>query len=181
MAAAEQKKDGPGTETGLADGEKKKPNILLIFVGVLVFLLVVAVGGFIGYTRLPAVVATHVGVGDGVLLEEQRVTRRMEVKDVINLEPFLVNLADPEGFRFLRVTFQLGMTEKLKAELTPGSMEVAIIRDTIISLLMAKMSEEIMTTEGKEALREEIRHIVNERYPQNRVAEVYIVDFLIQF
>jgi len=33
-----------------------------------------------------------------------------------------------------------------------------------------------MTTEGKEKLREEIRILINDRYPENRVAEVFIID-----
>jgi len=169
--------DNPGTEIDLVAGEKKRPNILLIIVGLLVFLLVVAVGGFVGYTQLPGVVS---GITGGGQVVEQRV-RRLEVKDVIVLEPFLVNLADMDDIRFLRATFQLGMAEILKAELDKNSKEMAAIRDSIISLLTAKASDEIMTTEGKENLREEIRVLVNERYTQNRVAEVFIVDFVIQF
>jgi len=168
--------DNPGTEIDLAAGEKKRPNILLIIVGLLVFLLVVAVGGFVGYTQLPGVVAGITGGGSVVV--EQRV-RRLEVKDIIILEPFLVNLADIDDIRFLRASFQLGMAEKLKVEL--DSMGMASIRDSIISVLCAKTSDEIMSTDGKDNLREEIRVLVNERYPQNRVAEVFIVDFVVQF
>jgi flagellar FliL protein len=167
--------DNPGTETGSLAGEKKGPGLLLIIVGALIFLLVVAVGGFVGYTQLPKAVAGL--TGDGVV--EQRVVR-LEVKDLIILEPFLVNLADVGEVRFLRATFQLGMTEKLKEPLAKESMEMAAIRDSIISLLCAKTSDQIMTTEGKDSLREEIRVLVNERYPKNRVAEVFIVDFVIQ-
>jgi flagellar FliL protein len=169
--------DNPGAEIGLLAGEKKRPNILLIIVGLLVFLLVVAVGGFIGYTRLPGVVAGITGNGAVV---EQRV-RRLEVKDMIVLEPFVVNLADIDDVLFLRATFQLGMAEKMKEELDKNSMGMATIRDSIISLLCAKTSNQIMTAEGKEALREEIRVLINERYPQNRVAEVFIGEFLVQY
>ena len=105
MAATEQKKDNPGTETDPTDGEKKKPNILMIAVGLLIFLLVVAVGGFVGYTQLPQVVAGMTGAGDGTIVI-QTGTAHPESKDIITLEPFLVNLAD---ITFLRATFQLGM------------------------------------------------------------------------
>ena len=86
-----------------------------------------------------------------------------------------------DDVRFLRATLQLGMSEKLKAVPDKNSMEIAAIRDTIVSLLSSKNSDDIMTADGKENLREEIRVIVNERIPKNRVAEVFIVDFVIQF
>jgi len=168
--------DNQGTETGLTIGEKKKPGFLLIIVGLLVFLLVVAIGGFLGYTRLPQVVA---GLTGEATVVEQRV-RRLETRDIIPLEPFLVNLADIDDVRFLRTTIQLGMAEKLKAELSKDSIEIATIRDSIISLLSSKRADQIMTPEGKDNLREEIRVLINERFPQNRVAEVFIVDFVVQ-
>jgi len=168
--------DKPGTEIGLTVGEKTRPNILLIAVGVLVFLLVVAVGGFLGYTKLPGIVAGVTGGGD---VMEQRV-RRIEVKSIIPLDQFLVNLADMDDIRYLRATFQLGMADELKVELDRNSKEMAIIRDSIITLLSSKTSDEIMTTDGKEKLREEIRVLINDRYPENRVAEVFIIDFVVQ-
>jgi len=170
--------DNPDTEIGLVAGEKKKPNFLLIIVGVLIFLLVVAVGGFIGYTRLPSIVSDISGNTQGV---EQKVSRRLEVKGIISLDPFFVNLADIDDIRFLRATLQLGMAEKLNAELEKNSIEMATIRDVIGDVLSSKTSDQVMTSSGKENLREEIRVIINDRLPKNRVAEVFIVDFAVQF
>jgi len=171
--------DNPDTETSPVTIEKKGPGILLIIVGVLVFLLVVAVGGFVGYTQLPKVAAKY--SGDGAPVTEQRVNR-LEVKEILTLEPFLVNLADEDDIRFLKATFQLGMAEVLKPEQRDAnSMEIATIRDSILSLLCSKTADHIATAEGKETLREEIRVTINERLPKNRIAEVFIVDFVIQF
>ncbi|MDR0311626.1 MAG: flagellar basal body-associated FliL family protein [Acidobacteriota bacterium] len=164
--------DNPGTEIGLTDIQKKKPNILLIAVGILIFLLVVAVGGFVGYTQLPK------AVGEPAVVEQKVV--RLEVNDVITLAPFLVNLADADDIRFLKAEFRLGMLEKPKVPLEADSKEIAAVRDAIISLLSSKTAEQVITAEGKEALREEIRVLVNERLPKNRVSEVYIVDFVVQ-
>jgi flagellar FliL protein len=171
MAATEN----PGTEIGSLV-EKKGPNLLLIIAGILVFLLVVAVGGFVGYTKLPKAVA---GMTGETILEKKVV--RLETKAVIALEPFLVNLADADYDRFLKAEFRLGMTEVLKVPLESDSVEITTIRDAIVRLLSSKTSDEIMTNEGKEILCEEMRLLVNERIPKNRVAKVFIVDFLIQF
>ena len=152
------------------------PRIFLIVVGILIFLLVVAVGGFVGYTQLPKVIpGAGAGPEKGAVVEEKVI--RLETKDLIALDPFTVNLKDSG---FLVAEFKLGMNEKLKAPIEKDSMEVAAIRDSIISLLSSKTSDEIMTAEGKDTLREEIRVIVNDRYPKNRVAEVYIISFVVQ-
>ena len=167
--------DNSGTEIGLLAGESKGPRILLIIVGVLVFLLVVAVGGFVGYTQLPKAVS---GVAGNVV--EQKVVR-LEVNDIINLDPFVVNLSDANGASgYLKAEFRLGMTEKVSPPLEKDSIAIVTIRDAIVRLLSSKTADEIMTADGKESLCEEIRVLVNERYPKNRVAEVFIVDFVIQ-
>lgn len=170
--------DNPGTVMSSLSGAKKRPNILLIVVGILVFLLVVAVGGFLGYTRLPGVVAKHAG-NDTVA--QQNVKKRLETKDIIVLDQFTVNLADKDVERYLVADFRLGMAEKLKEPLDKNSAEVSGIRDSIIRLLSSKTAEQIQTPEGKDALCEEIRLIVNERFVKNRVAEVLINSFLIQY
>ena len=61
-----------------------------------------------------------------------------------------------------------------------NSIEIATIRDAVITLLCSKSSDEIMAPEGKENLRDEIRAVINERMHRNRVAEVFIVDFVVQ-
>ena len=165
--------DNPGEEIGLVAGEKKRPIILLVIVGLLVLLLVgAAVGVFVIRKQLQ-----DVTTGGGEVVEQR--VKRIETKGIISLEQFMVNLADIGGTRFLRATFQLGMAEELKIPLDKDSKEIVTIRDGIISLLCSKSSDDIASTEGKEALREEIRVIVNERYPQNRVAEVFITEFIV--
>ena len=168
--------DNMGPEIGAMKSDKKGPSILLIIVGVLIFLLVVAVGGFVGYTQLPKTVS---GLTGNEVVEKKVV--RLEVKDIISLEPFLVNLADSDDIRFLRAEFKLGMAELVKTPLESNSKEIAMIRDSIIRLLKSKTSDEINASEGTDTLCEEIRVIVNEHFTQNRVAKVLIGDYVIQY
>jgi flagellar protein FliL len=106
-------------------------------------------------------------------------SRHSRVKSVIVLDPFLVNLADPYDARFVKTTFYLGLPESSKGA-ESSTATIAAIRDAIISLLSSKMADEILTTEGKETLREEIRLKVNQVATSLQVVEVYIVDFVIQ-
>jgi flagellar FliL protein len=104
---------------------------------------------------------------------------KKEVKATLNLDPFLVNLADKEEVRFVKVTFQLGLEEAPK-ESSGHGVFIAQTRDAIISLLGSKTSEQILTTEGKEKLRAEVRDRVNAFLHEGKVVEVYIVDFVVQ-
>jgi flagellar protein FliL len=102
-----------------------------------------------------------------------------QVKATLALDPFLVNLADKDEIRFVKTTFQLGLAEEPKEEAKSGAA-IAAIRDSIISLLSSKTAEQILTTEGKDILREEIRSRVRSVAPHINVLEVYIVDFVVQ-
>ena len=101
------------------------------------------------------------------------------VKATLPLDPFLVNLADTDQIRFVKTTFQLGLAEVPKEE-GKDPVAIAAIRDSIISLLSSKKAEQILTPEGKETLRQEIRSRVNALSPKTKVLEVYIVDFVVQ-
>jgi len=102
-----------------------------------------------------------------------------QVKDTLALEPFLVNLADQDEVHFAKTTFQLGLGEKAKEE-AKNSVAVAAIRDSIISLLSSKKAEQILSPQGKEELRKEIRTRVDHLPPMLQVAEFFIVDFVVQ-
>ena len=100
------------------------------------------------------------------------------VKATLLLDPFLVNLADSGDSRFVKGTFQLGLAKKMGDE-DEAAIAVAAMRDSIISLLSSKTSDQILTIQGKEKLREEIRQRVN-AVSRTKILEVYIVDFVVQ-
>lgn len=104
--------------------------------------------------------------------------QKTEVNAVVELSPFLVNLADKDTIYYLKATFQLG-TALEDEETVKTNVVMSAIRDTIISLLSAKTSDQILSTEGKSKLREEIRNRINAVLPKGRVHEVYIVDFVV--
>ncbi len=115
-------------------------------------------------------------------LQENRTARTGgEVKSTLNLEPFLVNLADPQSVRFVKVTFQLGLTEE-KEEFIKNPIAIAATRDAIITLLSSKTSDQILTVQGKENLRREVRDRVNGVVTGSkaRVQDVYIVELVVQ-
>ena len=59
---------------------------------------------------------------------------------------------------------------------------IAATRDAIISLLSTKTSDQILTVEGKDKLRREVRERVNAFFAGSKakVQDVYIVEFVVQ-
>lgn len=105
---------------------------------------------------------------------------KLESKSTVALEPFLVNLADRDAVRFVKVAFQLGMvTEKGSDEFTSNRAVVAATRDSVISLLSTMSSDQILSPEGKSRLREQLKKKVNS-LSEAKVADVYIVEFVVQ-
>ncbi len=125
--------------------------------------------------------ATETGKAGAGAVTGARPGKAEEAKVAASLDPFLVNLADPQAVRFVKVTFQLGMTGESE-EFSKNPIAIAAARDAIISLLSAKTSEQILTVEGKNKLREEVRERVNTLLSasKTRVQNVYIVEFVVQ-
>ncbi len=95
---------------------------------------------------------------------------------VLPLETFIVNLQVKGSF--LRTTIQLEFADPQ----LPHTIESDIpkIKDAIIRTLSSKSSSEILTVEGKDKLRGEIRDSVNDMLGSEEVTQVYFTEFIIQ-
>ncbi len=105
------------------------------------------------------------------------------VKAVMHLEPFVVNLADTEDNRFLRVGIDLGLGKPLPAKEGKGGegdVPVARIRDCILAVLTTWHSDALLAPEGKDKLKDELIHALRDRVPELGAKEVYFTDFLVQ-
>ena len=163
-------------------------KVLLILVG-LVLLLVLVMGGgmFMIYTKLPsaspkaAVPETEAGAE---AISEK--AKPEEIGAVVSVDTFIVNLADPGGNRYLRVTMDLELVGKpadKSAGKTAGdelAKRMPQIRDAILMILSTKRYSDISTTEGKTALREEILNAVNSLLASSQISRIYFKEFVIQ-
>lgn len=96
--------------------------------------------------------------------------------NLVALPAFVVNLADPNARRYLKIVLDVEMTSN--PELVEANM--AKIRDSLLLLLSSKTSEELATVAGKITLRKEIVDRLNQALGQSKVARVYFTDFVIQ-
>jgi flagellar FliL protein len=94
------------------------------------------------------------------------------------LDTFIVNLADQERSRYLRVTMDLELaapadTEKLNQRLPQ-------VRDRILMLLPSKRFADISSIEGKTALRDEMIGKLNGLFSRSVITDIFFTEFVVQ-
>ena len=79
---------------------------------------------------------------------------------IYNMEPFIVNLADQNQARYLKIRISLESKEvKVNEEY---EKRLPQLRDTILTILSSKSYKEIFDSEGKKKLRDEITSKINQ-------------------
>ena len=109
------------------------------------------------------------------------VAEQIENWAALPLDPFVVNLADADAARYLRIRISLMIDDK--AELSHVEENKALqlkLRDVILQMLTQKTSRELIGEEGKNKLREEIRLKVSTFFKKPKVVDVMFTDFVIQ-
>jgi flagellar basal body-associated protein FliL len=98
------------------------------------------------------------------------------VKSVLHLDPFVLNLVDPDERSYLRVGIDLGLENERKNDNPP----VALVRDVILGVLTRCSPKDVLTEEGKARLKQELLTALQQRAPQLGVQEIYFTEFLVQ-
>ncbi|MBF0627708.1 MAG: flagellar basal body-associated FliL family protein [Magnetococcales bacterium] len=139
---------------------------------------------------------------------EQKAKKPEEMVGVMfKLDPFVVNLNEPKGNRYLKTTIQLEMDDGGKKS-EPGKGEKKEeagghgggaagggskspleqelerrkpqLQDVILALLTSKSSRELQALEGKFRLREELLARINALLVNGSITRVYFTEFVIQ-
>ena len=96
----------------------------------------------------------------------------------MKLAPFIVNLRDNSGRRYLKLSITLELASSSSA--SDIDRQEAKIRDSIIVLLSSKTYAEIGTVEGKYQLRDEVVLRINQFLDEKPVKTAYFTEFVIQ-
>lgn len=94
------------------------------------------------------------------------------------MEPFIVNLADNSGERYLKAVVQLEVSEQENATVMDSLKPK--FRDCVLDILTAKSATELMDLNGKQRLRDDIASRLNKYLPKGRIVRVYFTEFVIQ-
>jgi flagellar FliL protein len=96
----------------------------------------------------------------------------------LELEPFLVNLADPGGSHYLKTTLTLELDDRGAADWI--NARLPRVRDRVLLLLSSKESAELLSAEGKFRLRDDVQRAINDMMGRTRVSAVYLTEFVVQ-
>jgi flagellar FliL protein len=159
-----------------------------------------ALGGSLGKVALIVVVVVISSIGGGVVSwvlivqtgmlpqtagshdpENADIREMMENGAVVGLDPFVVNLADTDAPRYLRVTISLLVDDRNEVEeVVENATMLSKTRDVILKTLSRKRSDEIIDEEGKNHLRTEILERLEPYYEEPRIVDVMFTEFVIQ-
>ena len=171
---AEEGAEGHGQQEG-EEQPSKGGMLKWIIIGV-VALVVLGGGGFAGYwffLRSPAPASAKAdahgkpGAGGAAV-----------AGPIIPLTPFIVNLADPGGRRYLKITVELELDKKEGEAEFKG--RVPEIRDQIIQALTSKTFQQVQGVAGKTVLREELTARMNTILKVSKIKNIYFTEFVVQ-
>jgi flagellar FliL protein len=156
-------------------GKKRKRGLLLIL-GVFLFLGVGS--GFIIFL-MPSFLPQSVRFWDSKEPPEKEKVAHVKTQNYIyEIEPFIVNLADLDSPKYLKMRIHMESNE------TKGNEEferrLPQLRDAVLTILTSKTYKEIYDSEGKKRLKEEILLRANQLFVQFKVKMVYFTEFVVQ-
>jgi len=99
---------------------------------------------------------------------------------IVSFEPFIVNLADPGGRRFLRVVLQLLVPEAEAAELEENKLLHSRVRSAILELLTTQTSAGVASPEGRATLKKAIAETAAHAVEHLEVSDVLFAEFVVQ-
>jgi flagellar FliL protein len=164
-------------ETSPAPLKPKKINKWLIVILGLILLSGAGIGAIIFFA--PQAVPDSLDfLGTKDPVKGHKETAKKSQGYIYNMEPFVVNLADPNQPRYLKIRISLESKEiKVNEEYEKRSPQ---LRDMILTLLSTKSYKDISDSEGKNRLREEITSRLNQLLSSFQVKAVYFTEFMIQ-
>lgn len=152
----------------------EKPSIKLIVSVALIFSILAIIGGVVFY---------NIENKDSTLKELSEENggdiSSTEVGVMYPLDTFTVNLLSDDGNEhYLKVDMDLEIQGKdLDPELDKKKAE---LRDIIIGILSSKSMEQVMTSNEKSTIKQEIIDQINKHLAKNKVKNIYFTNFLEQ-
>ncbi len=175
-------------------------NRIMLIAGIAGTLLLLATGAYFatgGFTR-PLVLSISVQpAGTGAARAEAAAVAPLAPASgmMYDLGSKVVNLADPGGYRYLRVSIVLEVDpnaggyaaftgeEKKKVEQALRekiALHRPAIDDTVVGVLSNKAFGDIFNLSGKENLKTELCKAINEQLDGLKIIRIYFTDFVIQ-
>jgi flagellar basal body-associated protein FliL len=172
------------TPKSISNNKNSKKTIIVAVAAVAVIGAGFGAWRFIPRTQAPAEKGSTASKDiDGDEKPRHKSKKRPQVKSVMHLESFVVNLTGQDESGYLRVGIDLGCDVEEsggEGEKKKGDGSTAIIRDTVLTVLGRSKASDLLTPEGKEKLKKELVEALDERLPDLGILEVYFTEFIVQ-
>ncbi len=174
---AEQKAPVSAPAAAASASSGGKP-ILFIALAIFNMVVVAGVGAMIYMNKKKEAAEPKL---DSVIQGEREAQKKEQeepefIGKLIPLETFLVNLSGSRGQKLAKINMELEVNnDEVQKEIDKLKPK---IRDIIIIILSSKSYAQVATTEGKDALREEIRDQVNLFLTKGQIQRVYFTEFI---
>ncbi len=143
-----------------------------IIVGLLALILIGG-GVFVALRYLPASNSSS-----NTAAKAEKSEKEVKVGVMYSMEPFIVNLLDKGGKRYLKVKMELEVPgERVTEELVRRKAQ---LRDTVLLLLTSKKFEDVNRLDGKFQLRNELIFRINQVLQTGKVQALYFTEFVVQ-
>ncbi len=165
----------PTTPAPEAAPNKSRRGLIIIAA---VVLLVLLGGGGAAYWMYAKGAPVEGAEGEAAPKEEEEAGPGAAVP----LEPFVVNLADPGGSRFLRVNLSLVVKDEEQAkEFEESSVTKMKVRSAVLELLALQTADTLITPAGKTELKKAIAEAAGKAASEVHISDVLFSEFVVQF
>lgn len=167
----EGKKKAEGKEE-----KKKKPLLLFIAIGVVLLLLAAGGGAYFFLYSAPSDEELAQEIAKDEMGSKKAALKATGV--MIELDSFIVNLADLNARHFLKATIVLEVVD----DAAKNEVDILLpkIRNDIIMLLSSQTMEDVITMEGKVRLRDAIMARVMRILSEHQLKNIYFAQFVVQ-
>ncbi|MDQ7032289.1 MAG: flagellar basal body-associated FliL family protein [Desulfonauticus sp.] len=179
---AKKKKEKEETE----EKEEKKGGKLKWIIIIFVLLGLLGGGGFFAYKKFFAPKkkeevqqqTEEAQQPEEKKTDDKQAEQQVGPTEIYTLPTLIVNLADPLGRRYLKISMDVELqNKKVVAEL---EKKLPQIKDSLIMLLTSKTFSDISTIEGKLELKNEIIARLTQILGKGKVLQVYFTEFVVQ-
>lgn len=152
-------------------------NKIVVLVVAFLFLVMIALTG--GLFMIWSKLSTNEAQADNTMTTEVANQKAQQsLGTIFPLDTFIVNLADQNGKRYLRVTMDLELSDGVVVR--DMKQRLPQMRDSILMVLPSKRFEDIRTIEGKIRLRNEIIANLNSIFGKESITNIYFTEFVVQ-
>ena len=174
-------------ETEVEEQEVKAPQKKSGSIGKMLMIIVVALvssagGGVVSFMLISRTLSAQAKAAENPeKAEQEKIAEMLEKSAVIPLEPFVVNLADADAARYLRIKISLMVDDKGRVKEVAENQALQLkVRDVILESLTAKRSQDLINAEGKNKLRHELQEKVAVYFRAPKLVDVMFTEFVIQ-